>query len=91
LLNYLLLFSLFSLLMIKIKRLFDYTRLKSFNRQIFRTNLLLSIKMNSSFKLVNSITHEDDPHCIIPVKKYVSADTGMKLYVCNINVTFSSL
>ncbi len=45
----------------------------------------------SSFKLVNSITHEDDPHCIIPVKKYVSSNTGMKLYVCNINVIFNFL
>jgi hypothetical protein len=77
-----------------IKRLFDFNRIKSFNRQIFRTNLFFSIKMNSntsSFKLVNSITHEDDPHCIIPVKKYVSSNTGMKLYVCNINVIFNFL
>lgn len=40
---------------------------------------------SSSFNLVSSVTQEDDPACIIPVKKYVSANTGLKLYVCNIN------
>ncbi len=73
-----------------IKRLFDYRIFKSYNRQIFRTNFSSMNSKTSSFKLVNSITNEDDPHCIIPVKKYISSNTGMKLYVCNINVRFHS-
>ena len=38
----------------------------------------------TSFKLVSSITSQDDPKCMIPVKKYISERTGMRLYVCDI-------
>ena len=39
----------------------------------------------SSFKLVNEISPEEDSTCIIPVRKYVSSATGMRLYACKIN------
>ncbi len=38
----------------------------------------------TSFKLVSSITDQDDPKCLIPVKKYISERTGMRLYTCDI-------
>lgn len=37
-----------------------------------------------SFELVNSVSSNDDPKITIPVKKYVSKRTGMRLYACEI-------
>ena len=39
---------------------------------------------SSSFKLVSSISTKDDPIFLIPVNKYVSEATGLKLYVCHV-------
>ena len=41
--------------------------------------------MDSSFKLVNSISSEFDKNCFVPVEKYISTNTGMHLYVCKVN------
>ncbi len=37
-----------------------------------------------SFELVNSVSSQDDPKITIPVKKYISKRTGMRLYACEI-------
>jgi Zn-dependent M16 (insulinase) family peptidase len=40
--------------------------------------------MTSSFRLVSEIK-ENETTSKIPIKKYVSKNTGMRLYVCKIN------
>ena len=39
----------------------------------------------SSFKLVNEINKDELACCPVPVKKFVSAVTGMRLYVCHVD------
>lgn len=34
-----------------------------------------------SFELIGTISRDEDPSCVVPVEKYVSSRTGMKLYV----------
>jgi Zn-dependent M16 (insulinase) family peptidase len=38
----------------------------------------------SSFKLVSQVSL-DDPSCKLPVKKFISQRTGMRLYVCQVS------
>lgn len=39
----------------------------------------------SSFRLVSQINSQENDHCVIPVSKYISERTGMRLYACKVS------
>lgn len=51
------------------------------NNKIFNIFKRVYLNKMGSFELVGAINGEDDPSCVVPVEKYVSTRTGMKLYV----------
>lgn len=41
--------------------------------------------MQSSFRLLSQIDSTDDRECLIPVSKYISDRTGMRVYACHVS------
>lgn len=52
---------------------------------VIKIDFEMSSESRTSFKLLSKISKEEDSSCVIPVKKYISENTGMRLYVCHVD------
>lgn len=44
----------------------------------------MSSSSSSSFRLVSRLSAQEDSGCLVPVSKYISERTGMRLYACHV-------